>query len=49
MKNIERFIEKIKNLKEDTEGKVGVPILMYILGVPGFLVFFAWLFYFRRK
>jgi len=49
MKDIRIFIEKVKLLKNDAEGKVGVPILMYILGVPGFLVFFAWLFYFRNK
>jgi hypothetical protein len=49
MKDIKIFIDKIKFLKNDTEGKVGVPILMYFLGVPGFLVFFAWLFYFRSK
>ena len=34
---------------DNVNGKVGVPILMYFLGVPGFLVFFLWLFFFRGE
>jgi hypothetical protein len=32
---------------EDVQGRVAAPILMYVLGVPGFLCFLAWLFFFR--
>jgi hypothetical protein len=33
----------------DISGKVGVPILMYILGVPGIACIFIWLFFFKGK
>lgn len=36
-------------LVEDVQGKVAVPILMYILGVPGFVCILAWLFFFKGK
>jgi hypothetical protein len=49
MKDIKSVIEKSKLLKNNVEGKVGMPILMYILGVPGFICIFAWLFFFRNK
>jgi len=39
-------LKKIQ-LKENESGRVAVPILMYMLGVPFTLVFFAWLFFFR--
>jgi hypothetical protein len=45
VKKLQPFINNMK----DEAGKVGVPILMYLLGVPGFVVVFAWLFYFRHK
>lgn len=31
------------------QGRVGVPVLMYALGVPGFFVVLIWLFFFRGK
>lgn len=31
----------------NNDGKVGVPILMWFLGVPGFVCVLAWLFFFR--
>jgi hypothetical protein len=44
-KTNKQLIEMIYNV----QGRVGVPILMYILGVPGFLVILAWLFFFRGR
>lgn len=40
--NISTFIENIN-------GKVGVPILLYLLGVPGIVVILLWAFFFRGK
>lgn len=34
-------------MKNNAEGKVAVPILMWMLGVPGFVVILLWLFIFR--
>ncbi len=34
-------------MKNNAEGKVVVPILMWMLGVPGFVVILLWLFIFR--
>jgi hypothetical protein len=42
-------MKKKVRILQDEAGKVGVPILMYVLGVPGFLVVLAWLFYFKDK
>ena len=33
--------------RKEINGRVAVPILMYILGVPGIVVIFAWLVFFR--
>lgn len=44
MKKTNKHIIKMIN---NTQGRVGVPILMYVLGVPGFVVVLAWLFFFR--
>ncbi|TDP55324.1 hypothetical protein C8D79_0371 [Bacteriovorax stolpii] len=41
--------KKMNELVEDIQGKVAVPILMYILGVPGFVCILAWLFFFKGK
>lgn len=41
--------KKMHELVEDVQGKVAVPILMYILGVPGFVCVLAWLFFFKGK
>ena len=37
----------MKSLKQNIEGRVGVPILLYFLGVPGFICVLLWLFVFR--
>lgn len=39
--------KQLETLVENKNGKVAVPILMYILGVPGFIVILAWFFFFR--
>jgi len=39
----------LKGTIENAYGKVGVPILMYFLGVPGFLCILVWFFAFRGK
>ncbi|HVK62612.1 MAG TPA: hypothetical protein VM432_13725 [Bdellovibrionales bacterium] len=36
-----------KSIVENAKGRVGVPILMYFLGVPGIICVLAWLFFFR--
>lgn len=45
MKNLMKKTKLLRN----NDGKVGVPILMYALGVPGFLVILLWLFFFKGK
>ena len=40
-------MKKINQLIDDAQGKIGVPILLYILGVPGFVVILLWLFFFK--
>lgn len=40
---------RIKSFLEDINGKVGVPILLYFLGVPGILVILLWAFFFRGE
>jgi hypothetical protein len=42
-------MKKINTYLENIQGKVGVPILLYILGVPGFLCILIWLFFFKGK
>jgi hypothetical protein len=42
-------MKSIKNLIDNVNGKVGVPILMYMLGVPGSFVIVIWFFFFRGK
>ncbi|WP_413575758.1 hemerythrin domain-containing protein [Bdellovibrio sp. HCB290] len=37
------------SVMDNIQGKVGVPILLYILGVPGFVVILIWLFFFRGE
>lgn len=41
--NTNKMLEMVNNV----EGRVGIPILMYFLGVPGFVCVLAWLFFFR--
>lgn len=38
-----------KELINNFEGRVGVPVLMYVLGVPAFFCVLIWLFFFRGK
>lgn len=42
-------MKQIQKIKNDINGKVAAPILMYMLGVPGFLVILLWFFFFRGK
>ena len=46
MKLVKNKVDKLIN---NVNGKVGVPILMYVLGVPGFLCILAWLFFFKGR
>lgn len=39
----------LMKLKDDVNGRVAVPILLYFLGVPGFLVILLWLLFFRGR
>ncbi len=39
----------LKNVIDNVNGRVAAPILMYILGVPGFLVILLWFVFFRGK
>lgn len=42
-KTNKQIIEALNNV----QGRVGVPILMYVLGVPVFFCILAWLFFFK--
>lgn len=42
-------INKLKEMKTNVEGKVMVPIIMYVLGVPGIVCIMIWAFFFRGK
>jgi hypothetical protein len=42
MKSVQKVIDNVN-------GRVGVPILMYFLGVPGFVCILLWAFFFRGK
>lgn len=41
--------KQVETLIDNANGKVAAPILMYILGVPGFVCILAWLFFFKGK
>lgn len=41
--------KQMNSLIDNINGRVGVPILMYVLGVPGFVCVLAWLFFFKGK
>jgi hypothetical protein len=47
-KKVKRLMRKALIAKNNA-GKVGMPILMYMLGVPGVVCIFAWLFFFKNK
>lgn len=38
---------KSVNFSDNDRGRVGVPILLYFLGVPGIFVVILWFFFFR--
>ncbi len=42
-------MKKMKAVVDNVNGRIGIPILMYILGVPGFVVILAWAFFFRNR
>jgi hypothetical protein len=42
-------LAKVKATIDNVNGRVGVPILMYFLGVPGIVCVLAWLLFFRGK
>ena len=42
-------MKALKNVIDNVNGRVAAPILMYLLGVPGFLVILLWLLFFRGK
>ncbi|MBC7465402.1 MAG: hypothetical protein H7256_05365 [Bdellovibrio sp.] len=46
---MKRQLTNMKARIDNVYGKVGVPILMYFLGVPGFLCVLVWFFAFRGK
>ncbi len=42
-------VPKIQDTIDNVNGRVAVPILMYFLGVPGFVCILAWLLFFKGK
>jgi hypothetical protein len=42
-------MQTLKQINDDIQGRVAAPILLYFLGVPGFIVILLWLFFFRGK
>jgi hypothetical protein len=38
---------ELKAMREDPKGRVGVPLLMWVCGVPLGLVLVVWFFFFR--
>jgi hypothetical protein len=40
-------MKKMMSVVENVEGRVGMPILLYFLGVPGFVCILLWLFFFK--
>ncbi len=45
--SLTKFRSDLQTTIQNANGRVGVPILMYFLGVPGFIVILLWLFFFR--
>ena len=37
----------MRKLIRQIEGKVGIPLLLWFLGVPGFVCIILWMFFFR--
>ncbi len=42
-------MKKVTSFIDNINGRVGVPILLYFLGVPGVVVIFLWLFFFKGQ
>lgn len=42
-------MKSVTAIIDNVNGRVAAPILMYLLGVPGFLCIVIWLFFFRGK
>lgn len=42
-------MRKIKTFVDDVNGRVAVPILLYLMGVPGIIVLLLWAFFFRGR
>ncbi len=42
-------MKKLKAFVDDVNGRVAVPILLYLMGVPGVVVLLLWAFFFRGK
>lgn len=42
-------VKKIEKFIDNVNGRVAVPILLYLLGVPGIVVLFLWAFFFRGR
>jgi hypothetical protein len=40
-------INKILTIVDDINGAIGIPILLYFIGVPGILVIILWAIFFR--
>ena len=40
---------KLETTIDNVSGKIGVPILLYFLGVPGVFVLIIWAFFFSGK
>lgn len=41
------FKQQLTRIVDNANGRVGVPILMYFLGVPGIVVILLWAVFFR--
>ncbi len=42
-------MKSISKALDNANGRIAGPIIMYALGVPGFLCILAWLFFFKGK
>ena len=42
-------MKQLQKVVDNVNGRVAVPILMYFLGVPGFICILAWAFFFRGR
>ncbi|UYL09056.1 hypothetical protein B9G69_000510 [Bdellovibrio sp. SKB1291214] len=47
--SIDEFQQKPLSPLDNAKGKIGVPILLWFMGVPGFAVILLWFFFFRGE